>query len=39
MEIVTGTGSGGGIHGSLVNGVTKEIQFQQLLEFPSQIMF
>ena len=42
MEILckgTGTGSGGGIRGSLVNGVTKEIKFQQLLKFPLQIMF
>ena len=35
----TGTGSGGGIVGSLVNGATKEIKFEQLLEFPLQIMF
>lgn len=39
----TGTGSGGGIHGSaLVNGATKEIKFKQLLlveYLPLQIMF
>ena len=37
--IGTGTGSGGGIRGSLVYGATKEIKFEQLLEYPLQIMF
>ena len=34
----TGAGSGGGISGTLVNGVTKEFEFEQLLENPLHIM-
>lgn len=33
-----GPGSGRGVE-ALINGVTKEIKFKQLLEYPLQIMF
>ena len=35
----TGSGSGGGIVGSLINGDSKEIKFYELLYNPMKIMF